>query len=257
MGCPFQCEFCSGRGAKTFNTIRKRSVGNIIKEIDLLYKEYGYQAFMVYDDELNVNKKYFEELLLALIGYQEQNGVKFNLRGFTRSDLLTDRQAELMYKAGFKWLLVGFESGSDRILTNINKECSVADNSKCFDIARNNGLKVKALMSVGHPGESRETIQETIQWLKEMRPDETDATIVSVYPGSGYFNKAVRVRDKWFKYTHETTKDALYIKNIDFLSESNFYKSKSDEYVSYVFTDYLTCGELVRQRQHIIDSLND
>jgi radical SAM superfamily enzyme YgiQ (UPF0313 family) len=178
--------------------------------------------------------------------------VQFNLRGFTRSDLLTERQAELMYQAGFKWLLVGFESGSDRILLNINKGCKVKDNSKCFDIARNNGLKIKALMSIGHPGESVGTIQETIQWLQMVQPDETDVTIVSVYPGSEYFNKSITIcKDELLKYTNEKTKDSLYIKNIDFLNESNFYKSKVDEYISYVATDYLSCDELVKQRSLI------
>ena len=250
MGCPYQCKFCSGRGSKTFNTIRKRSIKNIIEEVDVLYTKYDYRGFMFYDDELNLNKEYFEGLLKELIQYQKLHGVQFNLRGFTRSDLLTDRQAELMYQAGFKWLLVGFESGSDRILLNINKGCQVTDNSKCFDIARNQGLKIKALMSIGHPGESKDTVQETIQWLGAVHPDETDVTIVSVYPGSGYFNKS-EVKNGELKYTNNITNDSLYIKNIDFLNESNFYKSKADEYISFVATDYLTCGELVEQRSLI------
>ena len=252
MGCPYRCEFCSGRNSKTFSTIRKRSIGNIIEEIDILYTKYGYRGFMFYDDELNINKEYFEKLLKELIQYQKENGVSFNMRGFTRSDLLTERQAELMYQAGFKWLLIGFESGSDKILLNVNKGCTVADNSKCFDIAKNQGLKIKALMSIGHPGESEGTIQETIQWLQQVKPDETDVTIVSVYPGSGYFNKSIIVcEDKMLKYTNEKTNNSLYTINIDFLQDSNFYKSKADNYVSYVSTDYLTRDEIVEQRKLI------
>ena len=115
MGCPYQCAFCSGRESKTFNHIRKRSIENIMEEIDILYKRYGYSGFMFYDDELNLSKKYFNILLETLIKYQKDNNVSFNLRGFTRSDLLSDEQAKLMYDAGFKWLLIGFESGSNRI----------------------------------------------------------------------------------------------------------------------------------------------
>ena len=255
MGCPYQCEFCSGRGSKTFSMVRKRSVGNILEEIDSLYKLYGYRGFMFYDDELNVNKEYFRELLLGLIDYQGRNKVKFNLRGFTRSDLLTNEQAELMYRAGFKWLLVGFESGSDKILLNINKGCNVKDNTECFDIARQNKLKVKALMSIGHVGESQDTIKETIDWLGVMRPEETDVTIIAVYPGSNYFNKAIKQYDGILKYVNKNNNDALYFRNIDFLSESNFYKSRTDEYVSYVFTDYLSSTELVQQRSLIVNSI--
>ena len=77
----------------------------------------------------------------------------------------------------------------------------------------------------------KKTIKETLQWLKKVKPDETDITIVSIYPGSSYFEKSVMVNDNLMKYTNERTNDNLYIRNIDFLHDSNFYKSKSDEYI--------------------------
>ena len=61
-----------------------------------------------------------------------------------------------MYAAGFRWLLIGFESGAPRILENINKKATRDDNTRCLELAANAGLKVKALMSVGHPGETEE-----------------------------------------------------------------------------------------------------
>jgi radical SAM superfamily enzyme YgiQ (UPF0313 family) len=248
IGCPYQCGFCSGRDSKSFNHIRKRSIPNIIKEIDILHKKYGYEGFMFYDDEINLNKIYFENFLLELIKYQKDNKVEFNLRAFTRSNLLSKYQAELMYKAGFRWLLVGFESGSDRILKNMNKGCTVQDNSKCFEIARESNLKIKALMSIGHPGESHKTIKESINWLKLVKPDETDITIVSIYPGSYYFDKAIAINKNLLKYTNPETNDFLLIQNIDFLNQSNFYKSKSNEYASYVSTETLSPDQIVKER---------
>jgi radical SAM superfamily enzyme YgiQ (UPF0313 family) len=249
-GCPYQCGFCSGR-SKTFNPIRKRTIPNVIKEIDILYKRNNYQGFMFYDDEINLNKIYFENLLLELIKYQKDNNIQFNFRAYTRSDLLDNYQAKLMYEAGFRWLLIGFESGSDRILRNINKGCTVEDNTKVFDVARKNNLKIKALMSIGHPGETHETINETTHWLKKVKPEETDITIIAVYPGSHYFNKSVLIGKNLLKYTDKKTNDNLYIKSTDFLKCSNFYKSKSDEYVSFVYTDFLSDKEIVNQRLFI------
>jgi len=248
MGCPYQCAFCSGRGSKTFNRIRKRSIENIIEEINLLYKKYRYEGFMFYDDEINLNKEYFNNLLISLIKYQKDNKVQFNLRGYSRSNLLDTEQAELMYKAGFKWLLVGFESGSNKILKNINKGCTVEDNTRCFEIAKKNKLKIKALMSIGHPGESNETIRETIDWMKYVKPDEHDTTIVSVYPGSYYFNKSTIFNKHLLKYVDNKTRDVLFIENIDFLKNSNFYKSKPNEYISFVSTEKLSRKEIVNQR---------
>ena len=248
MGCPYKCEFCSGRMSKSFNRIRSRSIDNILLEIDQLVKKYNYTGFMFYDDEINLKPDYFVDLLVKLIDYQKKEHVQLKFRGFTRSTLLNDEQAELMYQAGFRWLLIGFESGSDLILSNTSKGCTVSDNTRSFGIARRNGLKVKALMSIGHPGESSATIQDSIHWLKEVRPDETDITIVSVYPGSTYFYKSILLNENTLKYTTPAAGSALYIKNIDFLSESNFYKSKSDNYVSYVSTDFLTREEIVQER---------
>ena len=253
MGCPFKCEFCSGRSSKTFKRVRKRTTPNIMIEIDMLYKKYGYTGFMFYDDELNLNKIHFEGLLKSLIEYQKKNNVSFNLRGFTRSDLLDNEQAILMFEAGFRWLLVGFESGSDKMLKNMNKGCTVEDNTRCFDFARNSGLKIKALMSIGHPGETLESVEETIEWLKQVRPDEIDVSIVSVYPGSNYFDKSINDNGV-LKYINDRG-DVLYINNIDFLNESNFYKSKSDGYVSFVHTEELSRQDIVEQRLRIENSI--
>ena len=96
---------------------------------------------------------------------QKQCGAEWRLRGFIKSQLFTDEQAQAMYAAGFRWILVGFESGAERILTNINKQATRDENTRCMEIARRHGLKVKALMSIGHPGESFETIEETRKWL--------------------------------------------------------------------------------------------
>jgi anaerobic magnesium-protoporphyrin IX monomethyl ester cyclase len=256
MGCPFNCGFCSGRNSKSFNRIRYRTSDNIIKEIDTLYKNHNYTGFMFYDDELNLNKHRFHELLDKLIEYQEKENVSFNLRGFTRSDLLTEEQAKLMFKAGFRWLLVGFESGSEKILRNMNKGCDVNKNNKCFEIARNSGLKIKALMSVGHPGESYETVNETIKWLNKVKPDETDITIISIYPGANYFNQSIKISDDILKYENKY-KDNLYIRNIDFLKDSNFYKSKIGEYHSYVHTDYLSEEQIVECRDKIEKNIKE
>lgn len=255
IGCPYKCAFCSGRGSKTFNRVRKRSVSNVIKEIDILYKKYNYEGFMFYDDEINLNKMYFENLLLELIKYQKDNHIQFKFRGFTRSDLLNNDQAKLMYDAGFRWILIGFESGSDRILKNINKGCTVEVNTESFNIARKNNLKIKALMSIGHVGESHDTIKETINWLKKNKPDETDITIVSVYPGSHYFNESILIKKNLLLYKNSKTNDRLFIKNTDFLNQSNFYKGKLNECISYVHTDLLSRNEMVNQKR-IIENYN-
>ena len=125
----------------------------MIAEIHHLYTTYGVTGFMFYDDELNVNKRLIVEMMNAIADLQGKLGVEFRLRGFIKSQLFTEEQAEAMYRAGFRWILVGFESGSPRILRNINKRATREENTRCMEIATKHNLKVKALMSMGHPGE--------------------------------------------------------------------------------------------------------
>ena len=250
LGCPFSCGFCGGRNSAMLRRVRTRTTENVVREIVHLYKTYGVKGFMLYDDELNVNPQ-MVELMNAIGDAQEVLGVQFKLRGFIKSQLFTDEQARAMFRAGFRWILTGFESGSPRILENINKRATRDENSRCVDIARRNGLKVKALMSMGHPGESFKTLDETQGWLLENRPDDFDVTIITPYPGSPYYDDAVLENGSWV-YTYPRTGDKLYAKEVDYLKTADYYKGDPNGgYVSYVWTDELSREQLVLERDRI------
>jgi len=247
LGCPFHCTFCSGRNSPFLRKIRQRSSESVLSEIEFLHKEYGFTGFMFYDDELNVNKN-MVQLMDMITDYQEKNSVEFRLRGFVKAELFNEDQAASMVRAGFRWLLTGFESGDQRILHNIKKIAKKEDNTRCIKIAKKHGLKVKALMSVGHAGESLETIQNTKQWLLDTEPEEFDCTIITTYPGSPYFDDAVREGDVYV-YTDKRNGDKLYQSPIDYHTQLDYYKGDpNDGYVSYVWTDHLTPTQLVEER---------
>tara|TARA_R110000824_G_scaffold5670_3_gene26045 strand:+ start:8437 stop:9942 length:1506 start_codon:yes stop_codon:yes gene_type:complete len=247
LGCPFKCTFCSGRNSPFLRSIRQRSSQSIMQEIDFLYKTYGYRGFMFYDDELNVNKN-LVQLLNMIIDYQDKNGIEFMLRGFVKAELFNDEQAIAMRRAGFRWLLTGFESGDERILRNIKKNATSDDNTKCVEIAKKHGLKVKALMSIGHAGESHESIENTKNWLLKVQPEEFDCTIITTYPGSPYFDDAKK-DGKHYVYTDSRNGDKLYQSSIDYLSELDYYKGDpKDGYVSYVWTQNISAKEIVEER---------
>jgi anaerobic magnesium-protoporphyrin IX monomethyl ester cyclase len=247
LGCPFKCTFCSGRNSPFLRSIRQRSSESILKEIEFLHKTYGYEGFMFYDDELNVNKE-LVTLLNMITDYQEKNDVQFMLRGFVKAELFNDEQAEAMYRSGFRWLLTGFESGDERILHNIRKNATLDDNTRCVETAKKHGLKVKALMSIGHAGESHESIENTKNWLLKVEPEEFDCTIITTYPGSPYFDNAVKEKD-YYVYTDPKNKDKLYQSTIDYLSELDYYKGDpEDGYVSYVWTQNISAKDIVEER---------
>ena len=246
LGCPFGCGFCGGRMSPSLRRIRMRTSQNVVDEMVHLYRQYGVTAFMFYDDELNVNTR-MVELMELIERTQETLGVQFHLRGFIKAELFTDEQAAAMRGAGFRWILVGFESGHERILTNILKRATRDDNSRCMAIAKRHGLKVKALMSVGHPGEAEDTVRATRDWLIEARPDDFDATVITTYPGTPYFDEAVQTSPGVWTYTAKGG-DRLHSLEVDFARVAEYYKGVPGEYTAYTYTDHLSAVELTRLR---------
>ena len=251
LGCPFACGFCGGRESPMLRRVRMRTVENIVAEVVHLYDTYGVQGFMLYDDELNVNPKVVE-LMRALAQAACDRGVQWRLRGFIKAELFTDEQAEAMREAGFRWILTGFESGAPRILRNINKKATLEENTRCVEIARRHGLKVKALMSIGHPGESPQTVDETRQWLLQVHPEDFDLTIITTYPGTPYYDQAVRDESRPGVWVYTTNGDRLYSQEVDYTTTADYYKGDPNGgYTSFVFTDHLSQQDLVDCRQEV------
>jgi radical SAM superfamily enzyme YgiQ (UPF0313 family) len=248
LGCPFACGFCGGRESPSFRRARIRSTESVVAEIAELHNRYGVAGFMLYDDELNVNPR-MVELMDAIAGMQRARGTEFRLRGFVKAQLFNDEQAAAMYRAGFRWILTGFESGSPRILKNINKKSTREENTRCVEIARRHGLKVKALMSIGHPGESYETVMDTRDWLMAVRPDDFDVTIITTYPGTPYYDHATTHPREAGVWRYEFNGDRLYSYEVDYTEVADYYKGNPDGgYRSFVYTDALSADDLVKLR---------
>jgi anaerobic magnesium-protoporphyrin IX monomethyl ester cyclase len=253
LGCPFGCGFCGGRNSRSLRLIRNRSVASILQEVEHLHSRHGYTGFMFYDDELNVSKS-FVELMNGLADLQMRLGAEFRLRGFVKSELFTREQAEAMVRAGFRWLLCGFEAANERILRNIDKRATRADNDRCVEFAKNAGLKVKALMSCGHPGESEETIADVRDWLIRNAVEDFDCTVITTYPGTPYYDLSVPhpSQSGVWTYTHPKTGDRLHSYEVDYTTCADYYKGDPNGgYRSFVFTDHLTAERLVGLRDAV------
>ena len=250
LGCPFNCGFCGGRNSRSLRVIRNRSEWSIIEEVSWLHETYGYTGFMFYDDELNVSKT-FVKLMNDIYNLQQKLGVEFRLRGFIKAELFTEEQAEAMYRAGFRWILSGFESADPRILKNIDKMATLEDNTRVVEIAHKYGLKVKALMSVGHPGETKDSILSIRDWLIKMKVDDFDCTVITTYPGTPYYDLAIphsSEKGVW-TYTHKRTGDRLHAYELDHTVTADYYKGDPNGgYTAYVFTDNVSAKEIVELR---------
>ena len=246
LGCPFGCAFCSGRSSPMLRRIRSRSTDNVLGEVANIHQTYGYEGIQFYDDELNVSRSMLS-LMHGLAELGRERGVEWKLRGFIKSELFTREQADAMREAGFRWILVGFESGSPRILENIRKQATVEDNDRCLETAHAAGLKVKALMSLGHAGETVETVNQTCDWLLRTKPDDFDATVITPYPGCPYYDAAVETDPGVWTFAAKSG-DRLHAEEVDYTTTADYYKGAPGAYVSHVWTDELSRGDLVSLR---------
>ncbi len=253
LGCPFECGFCGGRASPMLRRVRTRTSQSIVDEMVHIYEKYGLCGFMFYDDELNVNPN-IVELMDLIASTQKRLGAEWRLRGFIKSQLFKPEQARAMYAAGFREILVGFESGSPEILIAINKKATREQNTTCLRIAHDHKLKVKALMSIGHPGESRATIAQTREWLLAEKPDNFDISLITTFPGTPYYDQAIPLEGKtgqWV-YTHKQTGTKLFQKPVDFMATASYYKGDpKGGYRSDVYTLTLTPEELVHARNEL------
>lgn len=247
LGCPFACNFCGGRRSPFLRRIRTRSTALVLDEMRHLYAAYGTRGFMFFDDELNVNRQ-FMELLDGIVALQDELGVAFRLRGFLKAELITEPMVAAMYRAGFRQVLVGFESGHPRILQNIQKKATREDNTRAVRVLKSAGIAVKAAMSVGHPGESHETIDASRDWLLEVQPDEFDVTVITTYPGTPYFDDARESAPGIWTYVDPRNGDRLHAYHVDHLTDQPFYKGTPGSYRSFVYTDALSADDLCRRR---------
>ncbi len=162
-GCPYSCAFCLNSTRK-INKARFRTVGSILEEMKLMIKKYDAKAFMLYDDTFTAHPK----LNLLLEEIQKLN-VIFRCSGDVRMDKLEKFQK--LYDAGCEEISFGIETGSQKILDLVNKRATVEQNRIAITDAKKAGLRVKAFLMVGSPGESWETIKETVKFMWEVRPN--------------------------------------------------------------------------------------
>ena len=171
-------------------------------------------------------------------------GKQFRFRAFVKVNLCTKEQMKEFAEAGFKVIATGAESGSDKILKSMNKKVTVDQNSRIVEWIHEYDMYAKSIMSLGHPGESDDTLQETDEWLDKIGMDDVNFTIVECLPSSVYYDKAMYDGKVWV-YEAPETGDKLYDVGIDWTEEVHFFNaSPYHQYNPTVYTDYLTQSDL-------------
>lgn len=182
-GCMYNCSYCQPAERMIFGRrVRRRSVENVLGELRLLHDKYRFASFMFHDDCLTEDRDWVMAFCQAYIA-----------EGFTqpffcqsRADIIVKNEdmVALMARAGLRGYLIGFESGSDRVLRFIRKGTKRWHNLEAARICRKYGISIWANYMLGLPTETREEVLETISMLKEIDPDYYSPAFYTPHPGS-------------------------------------------------------------------------
>ncbi len=178
-GCPWRCGFCSS-SAVWGRSVRFRTIPNIIQEIKKLTIEYGAEKIYFYDDTFTLRRDRVIELCQSFL----HENVKFKWICMSRADCLDDELLKLMKDAGCQAIVIGVESGSQRILDFIRKEENL---SKVYETARlmkKHGIWLSAFFMLGLPTETREDMMKTYNLMKELEPNEIYLSTYKPNPGT-------------------------------------------------------------------------
>jgi anaerobic magnesium-protoporphyrin IX monomethyl ester cyclase len=190
-GCPFKCNFCQPAERMVFgNKAKIRSAQNVVDELLHLRDRYGFRSWMAHDDLFFLNPKW----MLEFCDRYQAAGLDQPFICQMRADMICrfEHVVQRMAEAGLAWAMIGFESGSQRILDLFEKGTTVEQNLRAAEICRQHGVKVWANIMFGAPSETKAEALETVRMVWKIAPEHFSPSFFTPTPGSGMFDVVER-----------------------------------------------------------------
>ena len=191
-GCPYKCIFCGSSTLMFGFKTRRRSVKNVLNEIDSLYKKYCIDGLYFLDDTFTLSPPWVEEFCES---FRTKNfKIKWGCQA--RVNTVTLKLLKKMKGAGCCQVDYGVESGSDKILKVLKKGTNREMIKKAFRLSHLAGLRPTATFMIGNPEEDKEDIKKTLDLAKEIKPRHVKFLYLTPFPGTEIFDMARK--NKWF-----------------------------------------------------------
>ena len=269
-GCKSRCTFCLWPQTISGHRYRHQSAGKVIEEVKYILREMPEVNEIFFDDDTLADA---HDFVVELSGELRKLG--FGTPGF-RVTWGCNAKANVPYpvlkamkEGGCRVLLVGYESGNQQILHNIKKGLRVDVARQFTKDAHSLGLTIHGTFILGLPGETLETIEETINYAKEIDPHTIQVSLAAPYPGTFLYNQAVQ--NGWFDKSHDLLTDdgnqiaqlsyphlssaVIFDKVEEFYKRFYFRPSKIWEIVKEMLTDWDMMKRRLREGVEFFDFL--
>jgi hopanoid biosynthesis associated radical SAM protein HpnJ len=180
-GCPSRCIYCLWPQTFSGRTMRCRSPQNVYDEVKWITENIpGIREISFDDDTFTANRQHAREVAQKL----KPLDISWTINARANCDYET---LKIMREAGLRHVVVGYETGNEQILNNIKKGVTKEQAIRFTKDCKKLGLSVHGAFIMGLPGETRETIQETIEFAKQLDLNSIQASLASPYPGTEFY----------------------------------------------------------------------
>ncbi len=185
-GCPYNCSYCfKGIVGRTY---RQRSPGNIIAELRQVIDQYDVRNFYFIDDLFTIDRHRLNALTEQLVAARLD--IRWQCLG--RVDRVDAEVLRKMYAAGCRRIHYGIESGNQQILDGVGKGIKLEQVRQAVRWTQEAGIEVKGYFMLGLPGDTEETLQQTIDLATELDLDETMFSLTTPFPGTRLWDELVK-----------------------------------------------------------------
>lgn len=212
FGCPYSCSFCS------INTLgfKMRPIDSVIEEIKLL-KARNIDEIFMRDQSFGADHERTEELCSRIA----DENLNIGWSCFSRVDIIEEALLKAMKKAGLHTIIFGIESGNEEILKDYDKNISVEQMKRAIALCRQYGVRAAGTFIIGLPGESKESILQTIALAKKLKLDYASFNVAAPTFGSKF--RADAIKNDWIDENNiemDTAKGTPLWKNQPLSNES-------------------------------------
>ncbi|NOT03940.1 MAG: B12-binding domain-containing radical SAM protein [Anaerolineales bacterium] len=182
-GCPYHCNWCAKPiWGQRYNS---RSPENVAAEMKWLKENFAPDHVWFADDIFGLKPNWVEKFAELLRG----NDAVIPFKCLKRADLVTEKTALALAKAGCKTVWLGAESGSQKILDAMDKGDKVEDIYRATELLHKNGIEVGFFLQFGYPGEGWDDVQKTLKMVRECAPDDIGISVSYPLPGTKFFER--------------------------------------------------------------------
>ena len=236
-GCVGRCTFCNSAST----TVRAHSPARVVAQIKRLRDQYGVRQIQFYDDTFTVLRDNVQEICDRLVA----DRIDVTWTAYIRGDRFDAHLASAMRNAGCHQVLIGVESGDDRIAKSIGKPIDKAVYKEAVAFAHEQGIEVRASFIIGHIGETNESMEATLDFAKNLDVDMLQLGILTPLPGTEVFRQAVEqgllIHTNWHEYGNDRV-----LLNLPTITAEDIYRFERHAFRSFYLRPIILLRQLRR-----------